>query len=162
MPPRQRFALIVLTLATCLACDQQTKSFAAANLRGREPHSFLADTIRFDYAENRGSFLGLGDSLPASWRTAVFTYACTIGVAALLVYLFLAARLSPLQVLALSLISAGGIGNLLDRWICGGYVRDFLNLGIGPLRTGIFNIADAAMMAGCVLALYAGRRQPPP
>ena len=157
MPPRQRFALIVLTLVTCIACDQQTKSFAAANLRGREPNSFLADTIRFDYTENPGSFLGLGDSLPAQWRTAVFTYACTIGVVAMLVYVCLASRLNALQVLALSLISAGGIGNLLDRWICGGYVRDFLNLGVGQIRTGIFNIADAAMMTGCVLALCAGR-----
>ncbi len=161
MPARQRFALIVLTLAACIGCDQQTKSFAAASLRGREPKSFLADTVRFEYAENTGSFLGLGDSLPVHLRTAVFTYACTAGVAALLVYLFLAARWSALQVVSLSLICAGGIGNLLDRWICGGYVRDFLNVGIGSIRTGIFNVADAAMMAGCVLLLFTARDRAP-
>lgn len=79
----------------------------------------------------------------------------------MLIYVFLAARLNAVQVVALSLICGGGIGNVLDRWICGGYVRDFLNLGIGPVRTGIFNVADAAMMAGCVLALFTSRSQKP-
>jgi len=32
-----------------------------------------------------------------------------------------------------------------------GTVIDFLNIGIGPWRTGIFNIADVAIMAGTVL-----------
>jgi len=29
-----------------------------------------------------------------------------------------------------------------------GSVIDFLNVGIGPIRTGIFNVADMAIMAG--------------
>jgi signal peptidase II len=148
----RRILLIVLTLTVCVGCDWRTKSLAATNLRGREPMSFLADTLRLEYAENQGGFLGLGDSLPAGLRTGLFTYACTAGVAALLAYLFIAARLPTLQVLALSLIAAGGIGNLIDR-ISWGYVRDFLNVGLGPIRTGIFNVADAAMMAGCILIL---------
>lgn len=161
MTTGKRFTLILITLVCCVGCDQQTKSFAAANLRGREPRSFLGDTVRFVYAENTGSFLSLGDSLPAQWRTAIFTYACTAGVVAMLIYILLAARLSAVQVVALSLICGGGMGNVLDRWICGGYVRDFLNLGIGPVRTGIFNVADAAMMAGCVLALFTSRSRKP-
>jgi signal peptidase II len=158
MPLRRRMALIVITLACCVACDQQTKSLATENLRGREPRSFLAGTVSFEYVENAGSFLGLGDSLPIAWRNAVFVYGCTVGVAALLLYALLAARLGAIQILSLSLMCAGGIGNLLDRWICGGYVRDFLNVGIGPLRTGIFNVADVALMAGGILALYTARR----
>jgi signal peptidase II len=163
MPPRKRFALIVLTLVATVGCDQQTKSFATANLRGFAARSYFADTLRFDYAENAGGFLGLGESLPGQGRTALLTYGCTAGIAALLVYVFLAARWSALQVLALSLICGGGIGNVLDRWTCGGYVRDFLNVGIDPIRTGIFNVADAAMMAGCVLTLITSwtRRAPP-
>jgi signal peptidase II len=162
MPVGQRFALVVLILVACVGCDQQTKAFATANLRGHESHSFLGDTVRLVYAENSGSFLGFGDSLPGPWKTAVFTYVCTAGVAAMLIYIFLAARLTALQVLAWALICAGGTGNLIDRWV-GGTVRDFLNLGLGPIRTGIFNVADAAMMAGCFLALFTyGARPHPP
>jgi signal peptidase II len=160
MQARKRIALVAITLATCVGCDQQTKSFAEAHLRGHASQSFFADTIRFDYVENEGSFLGLGESLPASWRSALFTYACTAGIAAMLGYVLLAARPGAIQILSLSLICAGGIGNLLDRWINGGHVRDFLNVGIGPVRTGIFNIADAVMMAGCVLAFLTARKSP--
>jgi signal peptidase II len=32
-------------------------------------------------------------------------------------------------------------------------VIDFMNLGIGPLRTGIFNVADMAIMLGVGLVL---------
>ena len=30
---------------------------------------------------------------------------------------------------------------------------DFLNVGIGPLRTGIFNVADMAIMLGVALLI---------
>ena len=36
-----------------------------------------------------------------------------------------------------------------------GRVFDFLNLGIGGLRTGIFNVADLAIVIGGVLAVGA-------
>jgi len=157
----QRLIVILVTIVCCVGCDQQTKSFAAANLRGREPVSLLAGTLRFDYVENSGGFLGLGDSLPAPWRNVLLVYGCTAGVAALLVYTVLAKRSPAMLVVALSLMSAGGIGNLLDRWICEGYVRDFLNVGIGPLRTGIFNVADAALMAGGAIALWVSRSAKP-
>jgi len=42
---------------------------------------------------------------------------------------------------------------LIDRVARDGLVRDFLNVGVGPLRTGIFNLADVALMAGCVLLM---------
>jgi len=52
---------------------------------------------------------------------------------------------------------AGGIGNLIDRLFHNGLVIDFLNVGIGPIRTGIFNVADMAIMAGFgILLLYRG------
>jgi signal peptidase II len=34
-------------------------------------------------------------------------------------------------------------------------VVDFLNVGIGPLRTGIFNVADVAIMVGVGFSLLA-------
>jgi signal peptidase II len=40
---------------------------------------------------------------------------------------------------------------LIDRLIYDGRVTDFLNVGIGPLRTGIFNLADMAILAGALL-----------
>jgi signal peptidase II len=66
------------------------------------------------------------------------------------------------QMIAVSLLLAGGIGNLLDRVFHNGLVIDFLNMGIGPLRTGIFNVADMAIMAGFALLLLQRSREPEP
>ena len=75
--------------------------------------------------------------------------------------LLLRSSLPMICFLALVLILAGGIGNLIDRLSNGGYVTDFICLGIGPIRTGIFNIADVAITLGCLLiACHALRSSP--
>jgi signal peptidase II len=51
------------------------------------------------------------------------------------------------------LFIAGGTSNLVDR-IARGNVVDFMNVGIGSLRTGIFNVADVALMVGVVLVAF--------
>ena len=61
-------------------------------------------------------------------------------------------------------ILAGGIGNLIDRATQNGLVTDFLNVGIGPVRTGIFNVADMAVTFGVIVFIIAtrGRLDPQP
>ncbi|NOU23715.1 MAG: signal peptidase II, partial [Methyloglobulus sp.] len=53
---------------------------------------------------------------------------------------------------AYSLLLAGGAGNLIDRVMCG-YVVDFMNIGVGSLRTGIFNVADIAVSVGVLILI---------
>jgi signal peptidase II len=80
----------------------------------------------------------------------------TVGIllAGLTAYALLAKRLAAAEVVATALIVGGGAGNLIDRLYLG-YVRDFANLGLGRLRTGVFNVADLAIMAGfAVLIVY--------
>jgi signal peptidase II len=60
--------------------------------------------------------------------------------------------------LGLAFLWAGGVSNLADRVARGGRVVDFLNVGVGPLRTGIFNVADMAIMLGVALVLLTGRK----
>jgi signal peptidase II len=62
-----------------------------------------------------------------------------------------ARRLSTARFVALALIAGGGISNLIDRLLYDGRVTDFLNVGIGALRTGIFNLADMVILAGALL-----------
>lgn len=52
------------------------------------------------------------------------------------------------------MIIGGGMGNLIDRLFFNGLVIDFLNIEIGPLRSGIFNVADIAIMVGGFALLY--------
>lgn len=157
-----RLALFTMMLTACVGCDQTTKALARDHLHGRATASFFDDTLRLQYVENPGAFLSLGESLPHRWRTAVFTVGAGAVLAAVLLYAFLASKAGPGQIIALSLICGGGIGNLVDRVRYDGYVTDFLNMGIGPLRTGIFNVADVALMAGIALFMLQQRRSDRP
>jgi signal peptidase II len=161
MAPRMRIALLLATLVVCVGCDQKTKYLAKERLGYNGVVTFFGGSVRLEYTENEGAFLGWGASLPAPWRTALFTIGCSAGVAAILWYTIVALRAGYLQVVGLSLICAGGIGNLIDRWAFG-YTRDFLNVGLGAMRTGIFNVADVALMAGCLLVLFSQHQRVSP
>ena len=58
--------------------------------------------------------------------------------------------------IGLALFVAGGASNWIDRVVRGSVV-DFLNVGIGPLRTGVFNVADMAIMLGAVIVFVGFR-----
>jgi signal peptidase II len=150
-----RSLLIALILVGCVGCDQISKAAAREYLSGTGVHSYLGDTFRLEFAQNPGAFLSLGASLPPALRYDGFTIAVGVFVAALLGWALLSRRLRWGERIALTAIGAGGLGNLIDRIRFEGVVTDFLNLGIGSLRTGIFNIADAILMLG-VIALVIG------
>lgn len=69
-------------------------------------------------------------------------------------YLILSKKLSFLPTLGISLIFSGAMSNLIDRLTYDGAVIDFLNIGIGNLRTGVFNLADFAVICGVALLFY--------
>lgn len=155
-----RWIFPALLFCSCLGCDQWTKRLATEHLRQIPPTPYLGDTLRIQYAENPGAFLGAGGGLPAAqrfWLLIVMNAVVLVAIPAVL-----AARrdFGLRQMLAVALLSAGGIGNLLDRVFNGGLVIDFLNMGIGPLRTGIFNVADMAIMAGFALLLLQRSTKP--
>ena len=154
MPHLKRLVLIVNLLLACVGCDQTTKSLAREHLQSRPAITFLGDTLRLQYAENPGAFLSLGASLPHRWATAVFTVGAAVAILAALAYAVVAARLGVMELVALSLICGGGIGNLIDRILFDGNVTDFLNVGFGSIRSGIFNVADMALMLGLVLFAF--------
>ncbi|HOX92833.1 MAG TPA: signal peptidase II, partial [Spirochaetales bacterium] len=58
------------------------------------------------------------------------------------------------RLILLACIIGGGLGNLGDRLFNGFAVTDFLNFGIGKLRTGVLNVADLSVTFGA-LALIA-------
>jgi signal peptidase II len=150
----QRIAVVTLTLLCCVGCDQMSKSAARFLLASGDAQSFLGDSLRLQLVENPGSFLSLGASLPEHFRFALFTAAVAALLIGLVAASLFARRLQPWRVIALALVAGGGISNLLDRLLYNGRVTDFLNVGIGGLRTGIFNVADMAIMAGALLLLW--------
>lgn len=146
--------LIVL----CTACDRLTKH-AALSLRGRPPVVLAGGAMTLSYAENSGAVLSLGAGLPENIRFLVFTAGVGVLLACVAAVLLFAGAASRQLTVPLSLILAGGGNNLFDRLSNGGRVVDFMTLGGGGVRTGIFNLADVAIMLGAILLLYTFFRQ---
>lgn len=150
-----RNVLIIAAMLACVGCDQVTKSIAREQLAGRETISLVNDTVRLTYAENAGVFLGLGKNLPEIVRIVLFTVVVGAVLTGMLIYVLRHHITDVWHLSAMTLIVAGGIGNLIDRITQGGVVTDFLNVGIGPIRTGIFNVADMCITTGLIVFIFA-------
>ncbi len=140
---------LLLLAVTTIACDQATKHLARSRLVGEARHSYLGDTIRLEYVENPGAFLGFGSALPAWARKTVFT-AGTGLILLVMVGACMRGRWTVVERMAIGMAWAGGVSNLVDR-LLHDKVSDFLNVGVGRLRTGIFNVADMAIVLALLL-----------
>lgn len=153
MPFSLKKVLIVLgIIITIIAVDQSTKVIAKNQLESTSPISYLGDVFRFQYAQNTGAFMSWGSDFSESIRTITLKVFPVIMLIGLLLYTLSSKSLNVVQVLSFSFILGGGISNIYDRLVYGSVI-DFMNMGIGSLRTGIFNVADMAIMLGLFMML---------
>lgn len=151
--------LVLLLLILSIVCDQLTKDAAHQHLALRSPYSWFHDTIRLQYAENTGAFLSFGGGFSEGLRVFLFQVFPRVCLLVLAVVLFVQ-PMSLDTVVAWSLVLSGGLGNLVDRIINDGRVIDFMNIGIGSLRTGIFNVADVCITVGVVVLVFQALQRP--
>jgi len=139
--------VVALTFAVNYGLDRLTKLLASSYLQGKRGFSFLYDTVVLRYAENSGAFLSMGARWPDWLKYAVLlvlpTLLCLYGL-----YYCLFRERDLWKTIFLVSALAGGLGNLVDRSINGFMVVDFLNFGIGRLRTGVLNVADLSITFG--------------
>jgi signal peptidase II len=149
--------LLTFAVLGTVGCDQVTKHVAKSMLADSPGRSYLADTIRFEYAENAGGFLSLGATWPPAVRTGLLT-AATGALLLVLAAVAFRSDLSDWSLLGLTLFISGGASNWVDR-ARSGVVVDFMNVGVGAVRTGIFNAADVAILCGVALCVFAETRR---
>ncbi len=135
-------------IAVSIGVDQWTKWIATETLKNTPTRTYWGDTFRLQWTTNEGAFLSLGASLPPQLRHWILTIAVGALLLGLVIYLLVHKELDTFQVGSYALIASGGLSNWIDRARFDGSVVDFMNLGIGWLRTGVFNIADVAIMVG--------------
>jgi len=128
--------------------DQLTKWLAWRHLDPAVPRSYLHDFLRLSYVENSGGFLGLLGGLPEGLRFLLLTDGVAVAVSVGIVYVLWRSSLSRSAAVAALLVLGGGLSNLIDRLVHDGRVIDFLSIGVGGLRTGIFNLADIGILGG--------------
>ena len=160
-PVMKFFARLLTTFVVSLlliGCDQISKNVASEYLVKGKVDSYLFDFFRVGYTENIGAFLGLGNALSEATRFWVFVGIFLVG---LLCYLIFGRKQSLYSVLALSFVFSGGLSNFYDRVMNNGAVIDFLNIGVGSMRTGVFNVADIAIMIGVFILLFSQMKSKP-
>lgn len=149
-PPHRRIAVLVAVAVLAIALDQVTKYLAVAHLEGKPPLAVLSGVLYFDVIRNPGAAFSMATGL-----TWVFSLVA-IGVAVAIVWV--APRLRSVGwAIALGLVLAGALGNLIDRLFRApaplrGHVVDFISL-FRPEGAGfaVFNLADSALTVGGVL-----------
>jgi signal peptidase II len=151
MSKRGKIILFFTCSLAFIAADRITKDLAKTHLQGKETLTYFHDTFRLMYVENTGAALSLGDNLPKAvsfWLLSILPLVFLLGVA--IYTIKQAAQMGTMKVFSLAMIFSGGIGNVIDRIMFDRHVTDFMNMGIGDIRTGIFNVADIFVTSGVI------------
>jgi len=146
-----RLLLFGAFFLSLISWDRVSKDLARDHLRNQPARSYFHNTLRLEYVENTGAALSMADHLPpraSFWLLGILPLATLLGF---LTYLLVRAKdIRTPRLIALTLIVAGGMGNILDRLLFDRHVTDFMNVGLPILRMGIFNFADVWITVGVV------------
>ena len=144
--------LIGLGFAILIAAvDQLVKWYVVGPLNLRNVRNIdLLPFFDLTYVENRGISLGMLQATNMEMRWLLVGMTALIG---LVVLIWMMREKILGDILGLSLILGGAIGNIYDRYVFG-YVIDYADLHIGTFRPFlVFNVADAAITIGVVIIL---------
>lgn len=139
-PPVGPYLLFVSGL---IAFDQGTKFLVRQEMELGQSIPILENVFHLTYIENKGAAFGA-----FAGATPLLSLASVIIIGFMWVYILRLSQAPKEIYTALSLITAGGIGNLIDRLIRGS-VTDMFDFRIWP----IFNVADIAVTFGVVLLM---------
>ncbi len=152
---QNRIVLPIIFLLAVIIMDQWTKFLAVIFLTKDNEVLFFSSFFKFSLVQNHGGFLGVIDNLSETWRFFLLIVCVSVLLIICLLYLLGFNKTTPRYDIPLALVIGGGIGNLVDRLLHNGGVTDFLSIGIGNFRTGIFNLADVSILIGSFILGYA-------
>jgi signal peptidase II len=147
---KKMLLLDTLLAAVLLAFDQFTKYLAIAHLKGHSAYVLIENVLELQYLENRGSAFGM-------LQNQKF-FILFVGVVFLAVIFFFLFKLPETRKftrvhIMLSVIVAGGIGNMIDRFRFD-YVVDFISFVL--INYPIFNVADIYIVVAtlCLFVMF--------
>ena len=136
--------LSLAAAALLVGVDQLLKWWAAQSLQAG-PLALIPGVFSFTYHENYGAAFGILQ------ERRIFLVLFTLLVLGALCWVLVKGKVTDkVLIAALTLIVAGGVGNLIDR-IVRGYVVDFLYFEL--INFPIFNFADCCVCVGTGLVV---------
>jgi signal peptidase II len=154
---------VFVSLVFLVGCDHATKGVASVELGAGGVRELISGAVDLRYVENTDVAFNLLRWVPETVRRPGLLVFGGLAVVALAL-LLLRARAQPrVRYWALVLVTAGALGNYIDR-VARGYVVDFVHVHHWP----VFNVADAYVTVGLLLLALGGfrgarsRAAPPP
>ncbi len=147
-------ALVILLVssAVLVIADQLTKIMAVDRLKDKDAFVIIEGVFEFYYLENTGTAWGLFDG--ARYVFLILTVIILLAIVFIVLKMPYTKKYMPLHILTV-LISAGAVGNFIDRLLYG-YVRDFIYFKL--IDFPVFNMADiyvtVSMFALAFLILF--------
>jgi signal peptidase II len=154
LPPRRGLLLVVISLVV-LTADVLTKIAVVAALEGEKPVRLLGGLVYLQLVRNPGAAFSMATGM--TWVLTLIALAVVIAI------IWIMPKLRSVGwAIGLSLVLAGALGNLSDRFFRApgplrGHVVDFVSL-FGPNGDiwPVFNVADSAIViGGCLIVLMA-------
>lgn len=146
-----------LNLATIsgalVALDQLTKLYIHSSFELGQSVPVIKGFFHITYVRNLGAAFGIFRDHSEIFRKIFFLSVPPIALGIVLLMLRGVSSKDKWQVLALSLIFGGAIGNYIDR-IRFGFVVDFLDFHLYDIWSyPAFNVADSGIVCGVILLL---------
>lgn len=143
---RSSTVLWILLIAALVGADQLIKLWVIQVLKPLGTIPIIRDAVHLTYAENTGAAFSLLEG-----QLWLFVTVVSVTVLVLLYILLVKKPKSKLVCICLSMIVAGGLGNLIDRLVHG-FVVDYIDFRI--IHYAIFNFADSCVVVGAVLLCF--------
>ena len=135
------------TAAVVVVADLVTKLLAEAWLAPTRPIAVLGDYVQLRLVFNQCAAFGLCLGSYSRW---IFFGLALVALVVLRSMVLAARPGDRFRLVALALVCAGAVGNVIDRIRSARGVVDFVDVGVGNTRWPTFNVADSAITVGAI------------
>lgn len=136
--------IYAIIAAALVAVDQLVKYLVMTNIAPGEHVPFIPYIVELTYVTNTGAAFSIFSE--HTWMLAIVSLVMSVVLA---LALWKGLFKHPLGRLALTLLLAGAVGNLIDRAFRG-FVVDMFNVLF--MRFAVFNVADICVVVGGIAA----------
>ena len=144
---------IIILSIIFLIVDQITKILVVNSLVPGENIEIIKNIFNIIYTNNTGAAFSI------LLGKRIFLIVVAVLIIGVLLYYIKRNKIDKKRdIIALSFVIGGSLGNLIDR-IVRGYVIDFISIKIGNYNFPIFNVADILIVIGVFLLLLSSRRR---
>jgi signal peptidase II len=136
-----------------IAADQASKAAIRALIPLYDSVEVIPGLLNLTHVLNTGAAFGFLDRFDFAYKAIVVTLLATAALGAIVFYAMTLGSETRLSRLALTLVVAGAVGNLIDRVVAGAVV-DFVDVYWGGWHFWAFNVADSCISIGAVLLIF--------